>query len=219
MIDLKYINADGFVVANPYNQSEYGEGNGILNTGVAYLCGIYEPDVAEMWRKCGGKLDLPLFYRSPQKKNPGDNETCDDYWAMLAMAHYLSPVISRQLYYYGFNNGWVYNVEHPEDKTDIRFYFARFPAFIPFAKLCAGIRLSSWDRFKLAAVVLWDAFHLSDADGNKKAFCRARVCSIYPGILVWASRLWFKRIRARYGGLGKSWADSLCSSHPLCEVE
>lgn len=217
MIDPKWINASGFVTIQPNAADIPGEGNGFLVTGLAVACNQYRPDTnivfAVFFNTCVRSLTMPPIYRSPYKKNPGDETKIDDYWGAMVLAKYYNPAWAKSALEYGEEMDWIFNCINPED-TDLNFRFDRFPAFIPCLRLSAGQSLSLFENIALSLTILWDAFHISEADKNMQAYCRimlARKTMLGPLF----ESLWVRNIRKRYGTIGKSWESYFGTGHPL----
>jgi hypothetical protein len=209
MINPAYINADGFVTVQPNAPAVPGEGNGWLQTGLAYACGLYPQANADvMLAFCAKSNECPLIYRSPHKKNADDNETCDDYWAALPMSQFWA----KEVLQYARAHGWNFDVQ---EKGGLEYAFWRFPAFTPFLKLCAGESLNIFDRLRLAGTIAFDAFFSDAADTNMAAFCRLVKAEQACPLSALAAGLWRSRIRKRYGTIGKSWAGYFGDTHPL----
>lgn len=208
MISKQYINANGFVTVYPDAPFVPGEGNGWLNTGVAFCMGIYDvqPIIGLMINACR-KGQTPLVYRSPYKRNADDQETCDDYWGLIAM----SRAWSKEILAWGETNGWDFDIQG-YGNPDYR--FDRFPEFAPLLRLRAGQSLTIWDQLIVAGSVLWDALHIDDADGNKRAFCKIYTARENPLASICCA-IWTSRIKRRYGSVPASWSASLPKDHPL----
>lgn len=210
-----YINCDGFVTVEPNAPAMPGEGNGWLQTGLAWACGLYDggPSYGDgtgdtMLAYCRKSDICPLIYRSPHKRNADDNETCDDYWGALPMQSFWAAEVLA----WGRANGWMFDVQ---EKGGLEYRFDRFPAFTPFLKLCAGEKLNIFDRARLALTIVWDAFNNGQADTNMAAYCRLHIAEFHCPLCRMAAKLWRSRIKQRYGTIGKSWSAYFGPSHPL----
>lgn len=209
MLPPEYINADGFVTVQPNAPAMPGEGNGWLQTGLAYACGMYsDGKFSDMFAACMKSDGCPLIFRSPHKRNPDDHETCDDYWGALP----LSSFWARLVLLWGRNHGSMYDVQ---ERGGLEFRFDRFPAFTPFLKLCAGESLTLVDRLRLAGTIVFDAFFCAAADTNMAAYCRLVKAEKSCPLSKLAASFWRSRIRKRYGTIGKSWAGYFGPEHPL----
>lgn len=215
---LDYVNSDGFVCANKEELEDfYGPGNGWLHTGMAVAIGKYSAPFLKMYLACK-REPWPLFYRSPQRKNADDQEAADDWWGFFVLLRccYSGSNIAKSLLDWGNIHNWVFDVSDNQS-TDIRFRFDRFISFIPILRIIAGEKLSFTDSIACIATIIWDAFHIDDADGNGKAFCRIYVFQSYGYIFPLVSNIWFVRVKKKYGSVEKSWAAALCNGHPLSE--
>jgi hypothetical protein len=221
---LGFINSDNFVTAQPYAQAIPGEGNGWLQTGLwasatlhsglSVIGWVEMADIFEdMFKACRRADDCPQIWRSPHKKNPGDNQNHDDYWGALAISYFIGGDWAKEVVQWGEKTGWFFDIEAPERKQ-LRYYFGRFPDFIPFARLCAGQKLGLTEVIFLAGSIIWDAFHISAADANMRAFCKISVAEQKSFTCFLASLLWFRRVRKRYGTVGNSWAEYFGKGHP-----
>jgi len=211
MIPKEYINVDGIVTVWPNSSNIPGEGNGLLQTGLAVACEMY-PDT----KRLGPILDLcrkspecPLIWRSPYKHNADDNESVDDYWGCLPF----SQEWAKQIRTWGLAHNGNYDVH--EGGWTLSSWFTRYPAFTPFLKHCAGEPLNFYDRICLSSAIFWNGIFVSHADSNMAAFCRIKRLEKETGLITVASSWWFKRIRAKYGSVGQSWAAYFGAGHPL----
>lgn len=217
IITPEYVNTDGFVTIKPGAPAFPGEGNGWLQLGLALLVDggggeALHARVPRMLERCRKNSVCPLIWRSPWKKNADDHETCDDYWGALLLDHEWA----KQVREWGIATGGVYDIR--EQDSGLTYRFGRFPAFTPFLKVCAGEKLSLWDYFLVTIALLWDTLFTGSASGNMIAFCRARVFELDSGFGALLARLWYWRIKQRYGSLGASWAGYFGPDHPLSKV-
>lgn len=218
MQGLGYVNADGFVTVEKNANHIPGDGNGWLQTGV-WACGVesFSSEVAMqmkyMLRRCRYSVEIPLIWRSPHKRNPGDNQNHDDFWGALAISFFLKGDWAKEIVAWGEAKGWIFDVSNPE-AIGPRYYFTRFFDFVPFARLCAGQKLSLAENLILAGTILIDSFRIEKADGNMRAFCKITVAKRCTLACALAALLWEKRIRKRYGTIGKSWAEYFGEGHP-----
>ena len=205
-----YINKDGFVTSLPDAPTIPGEGNGFLNTGLAWACEMYDDvPIEKMIAECRESETNPLIWRSPHKKNPDDNQNQDDYEGALPM----SQSWAIEVLEYAEENEWDFSI-HEEDAGDLNYRFDRIMHFSPFLRLCAGRSLSYPDQIILAITIVLNSFKISDADTNKKSFCLLSKCQ--GNILMWklVATLWVNRVRAKYGTIGGSWAEA-SPGHPV----
>jgi hypothetical protein len=201
-----YINADGFVTSKPNAETIPGEGNGFLNTGLVWACGMYdEVPIQTMIANCRESATVPLIWRSPHKKNPDDHQTQDDYDGALPM----SQIWALEVLIYAETHDWDFSL-HEEDEGDLEYRFDRFWHFAPFLYICAGRSLDIWSQVKLASYMLWNCFDIDNADPNKKAFCvmKKSYKEVVFGKMIFD--LWISRVRKKYGTIGGSWA----AAHP-----
>lgn len=202
-----FINHDGFVTIQPNANPRPGEGNGWLQTGLAVACGA-RPPAPEMLRACRKSPTNPLIWRSPWKVNPGDETQCDDYWGALL----ISRPWAQEILAYGKAHWWCFDIG---GQGRFKYWFGRFLPFASFVKVCAGERPNRLEAFCLALYILFSAYKISNADGNMKAYCvisRAQWASPW---CAWAAKIWNRRIRARYGFVGLSWAEYFGPDHPM----
>lgn len=206
-----YINKDGFVTIEPNAPTIPGEGNGFLQTGLAWACGMYpEVPIERMIESCRESPEVPLIWRSPHKKNPDDNQAQDDYEGILPM----SQSWAREVLTYAEKNDWDFSM-HDKDDDAIEYRFDRFLSFPIFLRLCAGESLPFWDQVILSLTMLYSCFKISDADTNKKSFCalvKLRKSKVFMGKLV--ADLWISKVRKKYGTIGGSWAAAK-PGHPV----
>ncbi len=211
-IDPKYINGDGFVTAKANAETIPGEGNGWLQTGLAWACGMIPTPPDEMLLRSVYPINMAWLSRSPHKQNPDDNETCDDYWGALPMFPWWSKVVLSHAEYYKWNFA-------PLGKKKSEYQFDLFPAFPTFLRICAGKTPSLWECVCLAGTILWDAFHIEHADTNMAAYCRIKAVEEHSVWCALAGDIWRMRVREKYGTIGKSWAAYFAPGHTLADFE
>lgn len=212
-----YINEDGFVTvqrnANPFP----GEGNGWLQTGLAAACGanLSFLKTKEMFERCRFSVEVPMLWRSPHKKNLGDNQNHDDMWGAGLLAWWGRFYWAKEFVELGTRTNWIYDITDPNGEN-LRYKFDRFFDFIPYMRLCAREKLTIADSLILAATIVFDAYHLDKADGNMRAFCKVTVAGKDGNLICkLACAWWRKRAKAKYGTIGKSWAEYFGEGHPL----
>lgn len=205
-----YINFDNFVTVEPRAETCPGEGNGWLQTGLAVATGIYRPTqsmIVDMFIRCAYGPNDPRIWRSPWKKNPGDEEQADDYWGALVMSQPWAIMLSIWIDDHGTNFD-------PTPAKRLKYWFGRFPMFRPMVRVCAGG--SKWYHHALLALgILWDSLFIGSASGNMIAFCRISKARQVSSLCAWASKLWVWRIKKHYGAVGMSWEEYFHSDHPL----
>lgn len=208
IIPQKYINDDGFVTIQADAAFVPGEGNGWLQTGLAEACGMsFElAQVARMLKRCRFDSADPRIWRSPHKKDPGDENQADDYYG----AALLSTAWSKELLAWCRANGWNFD---PYGKRPA-FWFGRFVTLRPHIRLCAGEDLELVDRVLLASSIFFAAFTTS-ADTSMIAFCKVRAADRHSWLLTQACRWWRWRTKGEYGTIGASWAAYFGPDHPL----
>lgn len=215
-----YLNGDGFLTVQANADTVPGEGNGWLQTGTA-ICLIgydeypYPLDTVALINACSNAAAYPLIYRSPHKKNPDDNETCDDYWGALALIKLKDRTEwPKSLLRYGAANDWYFDVNH---SRALRYRFDRFPAFVPCLRICAGEELSLFSKIILGLTILWDAYHIDAADGNMRSLCKIAIAEGQGRFIDACSNLWRRRIIAKYGTVAKSFEEYFGKGHPITE--
>ncbi len=197
-----YINADSFVTATPDEPNIPGAGNGFMNTGLAWACGMYDDvPISTMLFRCRLSSKVPLIWRSPYKNNADDNQAQDDYEGALPM----SQAWAKEVLEYAEDNDWDFSMRE-EDNGNIKYWFGRFLHFPPFVRVCAGEDLSYWSQLMLLFSFLLFSAQISDADTNKKSFCMLK--KSYDKIFLGKSafKFWISRVRKKYGTIGASWA-------------
>lgn len=218
MISSEYINADGFVTVDKNAPTIPGEGNGLLQTGLAYACDMVSTDaVFDIVKKCKHDNN-PLVWRSPHKKNADDNQAADDYMGLFVIAQQIELHWLYDLYLFVSKRGWCFNIQNP-NTYDLRYDFNRYPSFIATLKMAAGIRLTLPETIAMFIEIIWDSFLITHADENMKAFCRLTVAEKHNNLFKLAGMLWRYRIRRRYGIIGRSWAEYFGEGHPLNEYD
>lgn len=214
-IGAAFINRDGFVTIKPNAENIPGDGNGWLQTGLAVACGAYPLNSTQLWimlGRCRKSATCPLIWRSPYKRNPDDDQKCDDYWGALP----LNELWAKEVLGWGEAYGWVFDTR---EIGGLEYRFDRFWGFVPFLRLCAGRRISLWESVELAGSILLDAFSIANADGNMKAYCKLRVAEESSALSAAAAKIWRSRIKKRYGRIGASWAKYFGEGHPLNEFD
>ena len=195
----------------PNASREPGEGNGWLQTGLAIAMGYYPEDdvtwtkILTSLNRCCVSPACPLIFRSPFKRNSDDEQECDDYYGALLV----SKPWAKEILEYGRKHFWILDVH---EKGRWRFFFARFPSFVPFVKLCAGEELNGFERLLLNLSIYWDGFFRGKADRNMKAYC---VVSKAKAVAPKASLYWHNRIIGKYGSVQQSFEEYFGKGHPL----
>lgn len=225
---LGYVNDSGIVTVLPNTPAFPGEGNGLLQTGLAYCIaagetGLTKEDKARIVRlteACKHEF-YPLLWRSPYKKNPGDNEQHDDYWGWLAACYHAGHYFPGDFYKFGEDHGWIIDVRDPRGSSDLNYYFGRFLGFVPFAKMARlarepTVRLSVLEHLQVALAILIRAFDIDESDGCMRDFCLISVARKESFICKLASLLWYRRVRKKYGSVGAAFASYFQSeNHPV----
>ena len=212
-----WLSKDGFVNPRRDTPDVPGHGNAWLETGLAYACGMYDLSPAkatDMYLACTTSGSFPLFFRTPYKKNLDDSEEADDYWGFFALPIDLAYRVT--IYNYLRGDGWNGDVHK---QGAFRYYFNRFLPLPCYVSMRSGGSFTVLDNLILSAACLWSSFGISDADSNKKAFLMGHELSVRSKLGKWAFSIWCKRIRKRYGTIGKSWAASYEEGHPLSNYD
>lgn len=214
---VQYINSDGFVTIAPNAPAVPGEGNGWLQTGLALATGKIPPAALEeglipLLSRCQKSSTLtnpvPLIWRSPYKVNPGDETKQDDYYGALL----ISTTWAARLLDYLEANGWDFDIS---GKKRLEYRFDRFPDFAPLVFMAAGKNISLFDEVRLALTIVWDAFHVEQADANMRTYCKIYLAEKDSALCAIAANFWRSRIRKRYGTIGASWAGYFGPGHPM----
>lgn len=210
---VQYINSDGFVTVAPNAQAVPGEGNGWLQTGLALATGkipaaALEENLIPLLSRCQKSPTVPLIWRSPYKVNPGDETKQDDYYGALL----ISPTWAARLLDYLEAAGWDFDIG---GKQRLEYRFDRFPDLAPLVFLAAGRDISIFDEVRLALTIVWDAFHIEQADANMRTYCKIYLAEKDSILCALAAKFWRGRVRARYGTIGASWAGYWGLAHPM----
>lgn len=212
MIPQEYINKDGIVTVQPLAPHIPGDGNGILQTGLAYACGEYpEPErLPLILAACRVSMVCPLIWRSPWKRNQDDNQKQDDYHGALLF----SPEWAKDLLFYAEAMGWDFSI-HPWDTGKLDYAFDRFLDFPPMVRAAANARLSLVDKIIVFASMLLRIASIGSADGNMKSFCFFTITQkkVFLGDVLFS--YWKKRVVKKYGSIGGGWAAYFGPNHPL----
>tara|TARA_R110000868_G_scaffold242882_3_gene498477 strand:+ start:793 stop:1443 length:651 start_codon:yes stop_codon:yes gene_type:complete len=208
----KYIDQFGFVRIKPNDDNPWGDGNGLLQTGLAIACGMLNPSYELQFNLllCRKDVWCPLIYRSPNKKNNDDNQGPDDYYGAFLFGDILPGLVLE----YAEAKNWHFDIQQP-DKPRPEYNFNRFPAFVPCLRIAAGKRLSLAETVVLFGSIVVDSFDLNKADGNMKAFCRIVLAERYSKLFTIAGALWRYQVRRKYKSIGRSWSDYFKEGHPL----
>jgi len=207
-----YINDTGIVTAKRNASSFPGDGNGILQTGLAVACGMYDKQSAmAAMNLCFGSK-YPMIWRSMFKQNDDDDQKCDDYWGAFVIG---SKSWAKDLIDYCEDHNWYICVNEKKN-GGIDYYFGRFIAFESLARIVAGKHISLIHQLVLFCAIIYDSFFLSKADGNMKAFCRLTVAtSTGLWLPMIAAAIWKLKVKHVYGSIGASWAEYFEEGHPL----
>lgn len=210
---VQYINSDGFVTIAPNAPTVPGEGNGWLQTGLALAIGkvphaAVEQGLIPLLSRCQKAPAIPLIWRSPYKVNPGDETKQDDYYGAVI----ISPTWAARLLEYVEANGWDFDIS---GQKRLEYRFDRFPDFAPFLRIAAGRSLSIFDEVRLALTIVWDAFHVEQADANIRTYCKIYLAEEESILCALAAKFWRQRVRARWGTIGASWAGYFGPGHPM----
>ncbi len=211
-IDLGYYtNTDLLITATAHEAAYPGGGNNLLITGLAWATGNYKHNIFPVLQACMSEKKFPLIFRSPHKKNPDDHQTADDYWGILPM----DELFAAMILVYAESHDWDFDIQGNQNP---KFRFDRFPAFAPYLRMCAGKSLSLWDHVILIGAGIASSYSISDADSNKKSFCILKRGAQYSFALSLVFKFWKKRVKAKYGKIGMSWAESM-PGHPLNQYD
>ncbi len=217
MIPAEYINQDGFVTVEPGAATVPGEGNGWLQTGLAIACDLYPYQMLGVLQRSLVECCFDIskgdvrIWRSPHKKNPGDENKCDDYWGAM----WVSAWWPHDLYAYFRRNGTNCDPFNRKDAwSRWTYWFGRHPHFLPFVRISAN-EAYFFDWWIIALHIFIDAFFIGEASGNKKAFCRLAAVRNCSKICRIAAKFWVYRVKKQYGTVGGSWAKDVGMYHPL----
>ncbi len=221
-----WANEDGFVCVDHCAPARPGEGNGLLQTGLALVIraknqgtGIKADLLSDKWRweamlsRCMRQPFCVLF-RSPWKRNPDDNQDWDDYYGVLASCFHLSLPYPVAFLGHCKRFGWCVNVQEPE-KWTLKYWFARSPGFVGFAKICGGEAPTRLNWLGIWAAQFVSCFTLA-SDACMRNYCYNSVVAERSSISRRINKFWFKRVRARYGTVGAAFSGYFKGmEHPL----
>ena len=219
-----YINASGIVTIEAGAPASPGDGNGLMQTGLMYcILAQFAPlskvdlDRVDLLGEACLSSKVPLLYRSPFKKNPDDDNNHDDYRGWLAACYHVGSAYPKAFLAYAEAHGWYIDVQQPEQER-LKYLFSRFIEFPAFARACAGAKAKLLDGLFLSLAILWGAaFDVSKSDSCIKEYCLITVARKSSTLARLASRVWFWRVRRRYGITGQAFAAYFKSRvHPLC---
>lgn len=149
-----------------------------------------------------------LFARSPgAQDNSVDN--------LIAIA-YLSPVDAIDMYHYGRNNWWVFNVAKP-GKLKLQFFFGRFVGFIPFLSAAAFGYMSTFEALLYAVSTIFTSFseHGNTSDKCLQVLMNERVLGKH-WLSDWGIRVFNKLMMEKYpGGLHELYTVYFGANHPF----
>ncbi len=221
-----YFNRDGFLTVEKNAHSDYGEGNGLLQTGLYYCIkeangGLTDEDKAAIVRithACEHN-GYPILWRSPKKKNADDYQTHDDYWGWLAACFHANTTFPERFYAHAQRFGWIIDVQNPENGSP-RYYFERFVGLTQLTKMCARIKLTYMDQLIVFGVIIWKAFNVKESDACMRSYCFMSVARKVSPIYRLASELWYYKIRKHWSGMGLAFLPYFKSAwHPITQQD
>lgn len=223
-----YINNNGLMKLYPNSPGEGdpGDGNTLLYNGVmmTYLAingALTQLDIDQFLaglKKCKHKL-FPMYWRTPLKQNPDDDQKQDDYYGILASLFFsVEHFLAQEILSYGNSTGFVYNIRNP-GKWEFKYWFGRFVDFVGFMKICAANKIDLGNYLLLCAVMIANAFNNKNPSGNVKAYLRAAVlkrAGMGGRVIV---SIWEWRIRKKYDMIGQSFVGEFPQGHPCTLID
>ena len=218
-------NGESMVTVGKNAETIPGDGNGLLQTGLWYcikasVAPLTEMDcaaIAVISNRCKHK-DFPIFWRSPYKINPDDNQEHDDYWGWLAALYHSKNELACEFYKKAESWSWFIDIQEPGDHTP-KYYFDRFPGFRIFAKASARniSPLTPREILEVALVGFKKCYTLENSDALMRTYCFFSVLSRESRIMKAIGALWLQRVRKKYGTTGHAFAGYFQDEkHPLC---
>lgn len=222
-----YVNSDGIVTVDQFALAKWGEGNGLLQTGLYYCIKANEGSfteqdaikILEITAAC--KRDgYPMVWRSPYKKNPDDNQNHDDYWGWLAACYFAKSRFPKEFYDFAESKGWLVDIQNPEVPSH-NYYFERYIGFKQFVKMATrgcykAHAVSYLDALVVAGAIIYKSFGALASDSCMRTYCLVSVAQKESLLCMLAGMLWRWRVRKRYGTIGLSFAAYFRSpEHPL----
>lgn len=201
----------------PMNGSYPGGGNILLFTGLYYailsLNGAVTQVDSDEWIRLLSLVrheKYPIYWRTPVKKNADDHQEHDDYWGILAASFHCGEVhIPAGIHQFGKSFQWSFDIQQPE-KWNVKYWFARFPMFVPFVRLCCCLEINLFQWFILYTYVFISSFSVSDSSSNIRAFL---VASVLRERSLTGRYLFDRLVMRMKGGLG--FIGELPPDHPL----
>lgn len=205
------------------------QGNGLLQTGL-YFCivanaGFITKELRARYLRITAACKhhaWPILWRSPLKKNPDDSQAHDDYYGWLAAGYFCGAEFPQMFYEQAEKWGWFIDIQNPGSTAKLNKYFARFPGFRIFSKMCAratdrDLKITLTEHVTLAAVILWNSINVKKSDSCIRDYCLVSIAREESGLARLASVVWFLRVRKKYGITGQAFAEYFRDkAHPLC---
>ena len=208
----------------PYSKN-LGDGNLLEKTGL-YYCILHNAGAMTqvdkfIWDRILFKCKhdrFPIFWRSPDKKNPDDNQEHDDYHMIVGLdiAEFKGEYSKKLLDHLNKYN-WSMDIQNPT-KFNSKYYWERFFALNWMIRIGAGeaspLQVIGSHILALASV-LW----ISDSDSRIRVYGRFTGLSERYSLIKIMFGWWKNKMRKKFGKVGKAFAGELPLDHPLTEID
>ncbi len=210
-----YVDGNGLVNCSlNHGDGKRGSDNGVCFTSEYYdlLADNGEStrfDVEEFRQTINRCSVLPgLVARAPGEKQGGPPP--DDLYAIAAASRTLGCAdVAEAIVKYGESTNWVFNADNPGNphqygNNDYEGWLGRQPALICALKSAANRELPGWLKIVTAIVIATSNMYDELGNTNVRRIAYALVKSVegQKGILAWASKVWWNRLRRDYGDEG-----------------
>lgn len=226
-LQADYIDSHGLVTVEPHSPPN-STGNGILHLGL-YLAELNEygwlktsdiTQALDTLNACSVRVEgirLPIFWRTPDKKNADDSNAHDDYLGVaITGLHPHGISLCDALVDYAKRYYWCFNNQSP-GTFRLKFWHGWRLPWRAHLKIATTDGIGLMEELSLAISILlhfpqerrsdacihtWLSIHLSR---RKSPLCRL------------AGKVWERRTRKKFGSIGNSFTGYFKSAiHPLC---
>lgn len=210
-----FIDGNGLVTPNQYDgQWKRGSDNGVMFTSEYYIhlkeAGeLTEADLVgyqQVIESCS--VEPGLVARAPGKQQGGPPP--DDLYAIASASKVLGlPHVAGAVARYGVEHNWVFNADRPGNPhwgqgRDFEAWLGRQLPLICALRAAADLPVAGWLRLATAAVIATSCLGVKteNTDARRLAYHLVRAVEGSGGILDWACKVWWNRLRSDYGDEG-----------------
>lgn len=221
-----YVDLDGLVSINP-GSDRNDSGNGLLHLSV-YLCQLAhrgwlrDTDLNALYaslRACQVRykgVPLPWYWRAPQKRNPDDTQSHDDYiglaaaWSLSEEGHWMAEWFCNFSQYHW----WFLDHQNP-NSWNLRFFTGWRLAVVSHYYMAYTKPLLA-PVFISIAIIANMLSSQTKHDQNQHIWLMIETGKEKSPLIKFFGNLWEKRTRQRFGSIGLSFANYYRSlEHPL----